>query len=72
MRKTHGCITALQQRLGVPQQQPVIWIHHIRLPLGHGGGLGLLLLLLLILILVFVRAVESLVPTASFLQQGLL
>lgn len=35
---THGCVPALQQRLGVPEQQPVVRIHDV--------GLGLLLLVL--------------------------
>lgn len=51
---THGGVAALQERLGVPQKQPVVWIHHVGLPLGHGGSLGLLFLLLLILVLIFV------------------
>lgn len=35
---THGCVSALQQRLGVPEQQPVVRIHDV--------GLGLFLLVL--------------------------
>lgn len=31
---THGCIPALQQRFGVPQQQSVVWIHDVGLVLG--------------------------------------
>lgn len=31
---THSCIPTLQQRLGVPQQQPVVWIHDVGLVLG--------------------------------------
>lgn len=69
---SHSCVAALQKRLRVPQQQPVIWIHHIRLPLGHDGSLRFLLFLLLVFVLLFVWAVEGLLPTASLLQQRLL
>lgn len=31
----HGGAAALQQRLGVPQQQPVIWVHYIGLASGQ-------------------------------------
>lgn len=31
---THGCIPALQQRFGVPQQQSVVGIHDVGLVLG--------------------------------------
>lgn len=34
VRLTHGCIPALQQRFGVPQQQSVVWIHDVGLVLG--------------------------------------
>lgn len=69
---SHGCVPALQQRLGVPQQQPVVGVHHVGLPLGHGGRLCLLLLLLLVLILVFIRAVKGFLSASSLLQQRLL
>lgn len=71
-RPTHSCIAALQERFGVPEEQPVVRIHHVGLPLGHGKSVGLLLFLFFVLVLVFVRAVELLVPAASFLQQRLL
>ena len=51
---SHSCVAALQERLGVSQQQPVVWIHHVRLPLGHGRSLCLLFFLLLLLILIFI------------------
>lgn len=69
---THGCVAALQERFGVPQEQPVVWIHYVGLPLGHGESIGLLLFLFFILILVFVRAVELLIPVVPLLQQRLL
>lgn len=53
-RPTHSCVAALQERFGVPQEQPVVWIHHVGLPLGHGQSIGLLLFLFFILVLVFV------------------
>lgn len=71
VQRPHSCIAALQERLGVSQQQPVVWIHDVRLPLGHGRSLCLLIfLLLLLLVLIFIRAIKGLV--ASLLQQGLL
>ncbi|KAG7245308.1 hypothetical protein INR49_004805 [Caranx melampygus] len=42
---SHSCVAALQQRLGVPQQQPVIWIHHAPLKCGNGEQSKILLLL---------------------------
>lgn len=68
---SYGGVAALQERLGVPQEQPVVGIHHVGLPLGHGGRLGFLFLLLLV-VLVLLRAVERLVPAAALLQERLL
>lgn len=51
---THSCIAALQERLGVPQKQPVIWIHHVGLPLCHSRSLCLLFFLLLLLLLIII------------------
>lgn len=65
----HSCVAALQERFGVPQQQPMVRIHHVRLPLSH-GSLGLLFFLFFLLVLVFIWAIEGLV--ASLLQQRLL
>ena len=62
---THGCIAALQKGLGVAQQEPMVRVHHVGLPLGQDGGLRLL-----VLPVFFVRAVERLLP--AVLQEGLL
>lgn len=73
VQRPHSCVAALQQRLCVPQQQPMIWIHHVRLSLGQGCSLGfLLLVVLVVVVLILVGAVEGLLAAPSLLQQRLL
>ena len=61
----HGGVAALQEGLGVPEQQAMVGVHHVGLPLGQR-----LVLLVLVLVLVCVRAVEGALP--PLLQQALL
>ena len=63
----HGGVAALQEGLGVPEQQAMVGVHHVGLPLGQRL---VLLVLVLVLVLVCVRAVEGALP--PLLQQALL
>lgn len=67
-RHDHGGAAALQQRLRVAQQQPVIRVHDVGLPGGQRRGRRLLRPWALGLI--FLRAIEGLLGV--LLQQGLL